>query len=850
MKSEYPWEGMTAGEVIGTGSYGSVCGVTLEGKPFALKHLRVPRDPEEAVRLARKLGGAEQAKAYCREAADRLLEETRILERLKDHPNIVAVQDVRLEENETGYDIYILMERLEPFTEYGIRHSMGESDVLRLGIDLCRALEACEQASVLHRDLKPDNILVTEDGTFKVCDFGVARLLEKTTSGNSVRGTFAYMAPEVYYGRKYGRRADIYSLGMILYVLMNRGRDPFVPQDRRMVHYMDRETALNRRMDGEALPAPAEASEEFTEILMKACAFYPEKRYTSASALKEDLIRLQNGTYKKKRSAAGRYAKRKAKDYLKSAAAGLLILVVCAAAGRGFLHEYRARYVNCFDPEIREKLEERYAFTSGARLDGNGVLYLETDLDLCATPDGEYPWASQKDRIRKIVFGEQMTRSIYRGDSAPEGNSSDGQTFTDRTAGVFVNEEMFCYCKNLEEVSVLGKTFRFSGFGIFRGDDNLEKITCIPEADITLSGTPFSELTWLTAEEYRMLGTTLIRYNGTEKEMDAIPAGTRQIAEGAFMQNGTVEEVFLPDSVRVIGGSAFLGCANLKSVRIPEGLVKIGESAFQECSSLEELSIPSSVSEIGSNAFIRCPRLRKLDLSPDNGSYVLEDGVLYDAAKRELLWCAPDYRGTLSLPEGLEAIRSEVFTECGELSGLVIPDSLAFPTGELFGHCHALTEVSVSAANPFWTVEGPLLLSKDGTQLSLCIRDASGSLRVPDGVSVIRGYAFASCTGLTEVVFPDSVRFLFQDSFTDCTNLETIRLPGGMSFIGSRAFAGCGSLRDIWYGGSKEEWEQLTARSDIGIDEERTEVHFHAASAATANAAGMSVRGFRAMRKG
>ena len=84
-------------------------------------------------------------------------------------------------------------------------------------------------------------------------DFGIARVADKTTGGLSRKGTFTYMAPEVYKGQAYGPSVDIYSLGLVMYRLLNNNRGPFLPPVPSPLTYNDRESALARRLGGEAL---------------------------------------------------------------------------------------------------------------------------------------------------------------------------------------------------------------------------------------------------------------------------------------------------------------------------------------------------------------------------------------------------------------------------------------------------------------------------------------------------------------------------------------------------------------------------------------------------------------------
>ena len=83
---------------------------------------------------------------------------------------------------------------------------------------------------VVHRDIKPENIFVSATGDFKLGDFGIARTIEKTTFGMSKKGTYPYMAPEIYQGKESDILVDMYSLGLVMYRMLNDNRLPFFPE--------------------------------------------------------------------------------------------------------------------------------------------------------------------------------------------------------------------------------------------------------------------------------------------------------------------------------------------------------------------------------------------------------------------------------------------------------------------------------------------------------------------------------------------------------------------------------------------------------------------------------------------
>lgn len=319
---------------IGRGAYGIVYlaenGDTHELN--AVKVIRLPGDREDVDLLLKSLGDEHSVRDYYLDLVSAFDNEIKTLEQFKDSGNIVRITNSYIQESreEIGWVIFIFMEYLNDFAGNGFFDNQTESDVIKLGIDVCNALDVCEQNNIIHRDLKPDNILVDNDGNYKVCDFGVAKKLEDINKTNTVRGTFEYMAPEIYHGQKSGHRADIYSLGMIMYRMMNNGFAPFIDTGKQMLLYSDREQALVRRMSGEAIPKPLNGSDALAEVILKACAYMPEDRYESASRFREDLISIRDGKYKSNNRKKS-YKKHIEARIVKKIAAGLagVVVVTC-----------------------------------------------------------------------------------------------------------------------------------------------------------------------------------------------------------------------------------------------------------------------------------------------------------------------------------------------------------------------------------------------------------------------------------------------------------------------------------------------------------------------------------------
>lgn len=282
---------------IGEGSYGKVFELKKEQfgvvSKAALKVIRIPKTTSE-IREALSDGMDEKSvTGYFKGIVEQFVKEIAVMSELKGHPNIVGCEDfvVNEQEGSIGWDILIRMELLTPMQEYELKHKWTEENVKKLAMDMCEALIFCQKKGLIHRDIKPGNIFVDAVGNFRLGDFGVARTAEKTMGGMSKQGTENYMAPEVYFVRPYGANVDIYSLGIVLYRLLNGNRLPFWPLPPQPVGFIDKINALTKRMEGAEIPKPLFASEAFAKIVLKACEADPKKRYHTAgemlAALKE-----------------------------------------------------------------------------------------------------------------------------------------------------------------------------------------------------------------------------------------------------------------------------------------------------------------------------------------------------------------------------------------------------------------------------------------------------------------------------------------------------------------------------------------------------------------------------------
>lgn len=295
-----PWEGWHVINKIGKGGFGTV--YEIERSQYgiqeraAMKVITIPQFADEIDDLLIEGYDNNSITQRFDAFAEDIVREYGMMAQMKGNANIVYCDDYRIIQQDNGFgrDIYIRMELLTPLLKAMDRVS-SESQIIRFGMEMCNALEACQKRKVIHRDIKPQNIFVSDDGVFKLGDFGIARKAEKTTRATVGKGTYQFMAPEVKNELPYGPTVDVYSLGLVMYWLLNDRRCPFFPLPPAVPTHKEEQEALHRRFSGEQIPAPKNGGEELKRIVLKACAFDPKDRYQSAREMREDLLRLSGG---------------------------------------------------------------------------------------------------------------------------------------------------------------------------------------------------------------------------------------------------------------------------------------------------------------------------------------------------------------------------------------------------------------------------------------------------------------------------------------------------------------------------------------------------------------------------
>jgi serine/threonine protein kinase/beta-lactam-binding protein with PASTA domain len=265
------------GEVLGYGGMSEVHrGLdTRLGRDVAVKVLRadLARDPQFQMRFRREAQNAASL----------------------NHPAIVSVYDTGEVQSEFGPLPYIVMEYVDGQTLREIVKTQGpmtQQQVIEVMADVCAALDFSHRHNIIHRDVKPANIMINRAGSVKVMDFGIARALgegQNVTQTAAVIGTAQYLSPEQARGEAVDARSDVYAAGCVLFELLT-GEPPFTGDTPVAVAYQHvREDPRHPSEVNPSIPATLDA------VVLKALSKNPLNRYQSAAEMRADLVRVRNG---------------------------------------------------------------------------------------------------------------------------------------------------------------------------------------------------------------------------------------------------------------------------------------------------------------------------------------------------------------------------------------------------------------------------------------------------------------------------------------------------------------------------------------------------------------------------
>lgn len=290
------WTDWKIEEQIGEGEYSKVYKAKRENfnQTFysAIKVITIPKKGTKG--YLEEGMSQEELREYYQEYVNDIVKRITLLEELKGAKNIVNIEDCKVLEvkDKMQWKIYMRMDLVTNAKKYFAEKNAREIDIINLGIDICEALQNCEKMQIVHGNIKPENIFITKFKEYKLGDFLLAQKIGSESTTMS-KNDYIFSAPETYRNYEPNKTTDIYSLGMVMYYLINNNRIPFMPQYPQKITPRDINKAMIKRMSGEEIPQIDKMSQELYNILKKMCAYKTEERYQSIEQLKQDLKQIQ-----------------------------------------------------------------------------------------------------------------------------------------------------------------------------------------------------------------------------------------------------------------------------------------------------------------------------------------------------------------------------------------------------------------------------------------------------------------------------------------------------------------------------------------------------------------------------
>ena len=746
-------------KTLGSGSFGTVYEVENTdplrvGERAAIKKIVIPKDESEIEVLRSDAYDDASITQTFQERLRDIVNEYRIMQQISGHTNIVNCRDIGYIQHDDGigWDIYIVMELLTPLRKLPTER-FTEEEIMRLGKDICRALSVCAKRGIIHRDVKPDNIFVSEYGDYKLGDFGISRVMEGTRASTIGIGTYDYMAPEVL-RESYDRTADLYSLGMVLYWLLNERRTPFLKLPPAVPTASEKELARKRRFNGDPLPPPAHGSEELRRIVLKACAFDPKDRYQSAEEMLRDLEAL---------------------------------------SGKGAMPVLDAPVKNSATP----KTEPDAMFTQSVAKQNR----ITTARNTIEKDDG----AKTVGVFRKRKDDAEEDDATVRGNETSGIYENADTEAAENTVGVFALKEEHntpqpSFSTELKMQPTRMPKHKRTTWPILIGI----AVAAVLFVVLVLTGNlrlPTAKVK--TGVRFILAGDTLT-ISGQGEAVNL----SESIADWETKKHN-INNVVIEYGITRIGNYAFSECNNLSSVSIADSVTEIGDHAFQKCSGLTIVSIPNSVSSLGSHAFFNCYNLTKVSIS--NNVTSINEYVFYhcnsltDVNIPDIVTSIGSHAffeceslTQITIPNGVTSIGDHAFSGCSGLTDISIPAGVINIYNAAFCNCRHLTSVSIP----------------DSVK-SIGVNAFSGcsnltDINIPDSLTGISSYSFSFCSSLTSVNIPAGVTIIGSSAFYNCSSLTSVSIPESVTSIIDQAFYGCSGLQHIYYSGTNTQWNTIS----------------------------------------
>ena len=368
-----------------------------------------------------------------------------------------------------------------------------------------------------------------------------------------------------------------------------------------------------------------------------------------------------------------------------------------------------------------------------------------------------------------------------------------------------IGNEAFSRCKSLQYVTIPNSVTSI-GDGVFGECVSLQSVT-IPNSVTSIGNSAFFSCESLQSvtipNSVTNIGNSAFYWCRSLQSI-TIPSSVTKIGDYAFELCESLQSITIPNSVTSIRNGAFSRCYSLQNVTIPNSVTSIGNEAFSGCKSLQNVTIPNSVTSIGNEAFSRCKSLQYVTIP--NSVTSIGDGVFRECVSLQSVTIPNsvtkigDYAfsgceslQSITIPNSVTSIEEGAFFLCKSLQSITIPSSVTKIGDGAFGGCNICFFICNST---YFQNDDVCLVNKDKTAIVSRIKNCVNYI-IPNSVTKIGDGTFCGCESLQSVTIPNSVTSIGNGAFIRCYSLQNVTIPNSVTSIGDGAFYGCYSLQSV-----------------------------------------------------
>ena len=649
-------------------------------------------------------------------------------------------------------------------------------------VGVARGMMYLHQHNVIHRDLKPDNVLLDNDLRPHITDFGLSKFFK---TGNSkiqsqACGTPVYKAPEIIASNtQYDTKADVYAYGILMFEVLTQLPPYPLYANGQLTEYQLNEKVVNEDYRPE-FTVPIKESHK--QLIEQCLAKDPTQRPTfevifNKLGFNHD-IKASFNLFRQFTDADDYYLDDIDIDEL-------LSYIDEINENDAFTNDLSKKVIqNIRQQLVHQEKTFKSIIQSIITIDGFNNITLESQQLIISEIMQDSPNDPFLSKINNFL--------IYLLNFDRSSNTSNGFNFVSIPTNT-VEERLLSIkdgIRNLNRIHVLSNaTELLYQNKSLNSQEFINLLNTFQDISIELSYPSeyfepvYDIVTSLKKRQLPKIKTTILI------------SGIIQTDE-TFKNNQNINSVKIDFYVQQIGPRSFHKCSSLTSVNIPSSIISIGEESFKECTSLADISIPSSVNSLCDSSFANCSSIRSITIPSS----------ITSIGKQTFSDCASLIQ--IALPISVTKIPDSCFAGCSSLTQIIIPNSVTFIGCHAFSGCASLAQITIPYSVTYIgnsaflnctslmqiTIPSSIKSIEDSTFLGCTTLT---QVTIPSSVSSIGEGAFLNCYLLIDIVIPCSVTIIKNRTFRKCMTLRRLTIPDSITSIGSFSFAGCASLSHI-----------------------------------------------------